>query len=351
MECKIESGSLFKAAKSKYPMYPHIEEKIRFDDYGEFIRQENYFLIDNVYEKEAVQKSYGGGGGGMGRGRGKYMQNNNDHHSQHHSHSQHQGGILTSTASAATEIEIQLPTKCISHLQKFDVQASIVWIDFEGRSDGESIQKILEHMKPRRLIITRGAEEAVRNLRSVAQVVTPETSIYSPSLREILDVTTESCIYQLKLKDALVSSLEFQKGKDAELAWVEGWLVMESELATAQEKKQQQKTPALMETDGNQDIVETDDSYDDNLFPVLEPMLTDPSPHGTVFVNEIKLSDFKQVLARQGMSSEFSGGVLWCAGGTVALRRQDAGRLTVEGSLSDDFYRIRTLLYDQYAII
>jgi cleavage and polyadenylation specificity factor subunit 2 len=37
MEAKIESG-LFKSAKSKYPMFPYVEEKIKFDDYGEYIR-------------------------------------------------------------------------------------------------------------------------------------------------------------------------------------------------------------------------------------------------------------------------------------------------------------------------
>jgi len=43
--------------------------------------------------------------------------------------------------------------------------------------------------------------------------------------------------------------------------------------------------------------------------------------HPTVFVNELKLSDFKQVLSKSGIPSEFSGGVLWCAQGTIALRR------------------------------
>lgn len=45
------------------------------------------------------------------------------------------------------------------------------------------------------------------------------------------------------------------------------------------------------------------------------------SQHSTVFVNELKLSDFKQVLQKHGIPSEFSGGVLWCSNGTVALRR------------------------------
>lgn len=37
METKIETG-LFKSAKSKYPVFPYIEEKIKADEYGEFIR-------------------------------------------------------------------------------------------------------------------------------------------------------------------------------------------------------------------------------------------------------------------------------------------------------------------------
>lgn len=82
-------------------------------------------------------------------------------------------------------------------------------------------------MKPRRLIITRGREDAVNSLISVSAQVSPETTIYAPALKELLDVTTETHIYQVKLKDALVSSLELQRGKDAELSWVEGYLIME----------------------------------------------------------------------------------------------------------------------------
>jgi len=43
--------------------------------------------------------------------------------------------------------------------------------------------------------------------------------------------------------------------------------------------------------------------------------------HQTTFINELKLSDFKQVLNRSNISSEFSGGVLWCCNNTIAVRR------------------------------
>ena len=42
--------------------------------------------------------------------------------------------------------------------------------------------------------------------------------------------------------------------------------------------------------------------------------------HKAVFINEPKLSDFKQVLIKEGISAEFSAGVLVC-NNTVAIRR------------------------------
>lgn len=44
-------------------------------------------------------------------------------------------------------------------------------------------------------------------------------------------------------------------------------------------------------------------------------------PHDSVFINELKLSDFKQVLLKNNIASELSGGVLLCANGTLAIRR------------------------------
>lgn len=37
MEAKVEVG-LFKSSKSKFPIFPYFEEKIKYDEYGEFIR-------------------------------------------------------------------------------------------------------------------------------------------------------------------------------------------------------------------------------------------------------------------------------------------------------------------------
>lgn len=77
------------------------------------------------------------------------------------------------------EPAIEWPTKCISEIKKMEVNSTICliskhmhlqilckveFIDFEGRSDGESIKKILSQIKPKQLVIVHGSAEATRNL-------------------------------------------------------------------------------------------------------------------------------------------------------------------------------------------
>lgn len=54
----------------------------------------------------------------------------------------------------------------------------------------------------------------------------------------------------------------------------------------------------------------------------LEPIPDENvQPHKSTFVNELKISDFKQVLLKNNIQSEFYNGALWCANSTIAIRR------------------------------
>lgn len=65
-----------------------------------------------------------------------------------------------------------------------------------------------------------------------------------------------------------------------------------------------------------------DDDEDNKKVLTLVPLDEDKiPPHNSVFINELKLSDFKQVLMKNNISSELSGGILLCANGTCAIRR------------------------------
>lgn len=134
----------------------------------------------------------------------------------------------------------------------------------------------------------------------------------------------------MKLKDELVSSLQFQKVKEYELAWVDA--VLKARTVPSENNENKPPTSAL------------DFGYS------LHPLHKEESTaHKTVFVNEPKLSDLKQILLQNSISAEFHGGALVC-NGIVALRKV-AGRIILEGMVSDDYYKVRKLLYAQYAIL
>ncbi|XP_037929131.1 probable cleavage and polyadenylation specificity factor subunit 2 [Teleopsis dalmanni] len=298
----------FKSNKRHYAMFPFHEDKIKCDEYGEIINLDDYRIADSGYEiindeqnKENLKKE---------EVKDKYKTNN--------------------------DIELlEKPTKCISQRKVIQINAQIQRIDFEGRSDGESMLKILSQLRPRRVIIVHGSSDATQAVAKHCQQ-NIGARVFAPQKGEIVDVTTETHIYQVRLTEGLVSQLQFQKGKDAEVAWVDGRIGLRSQ---------------VIDSGSNELAIDQNTICEEKMF-TLETLSTDEIPvHNSVLINELKLSDFKQVLLRNNINSEFSGGTLWCNNGTVALRRVDTGKVTIEGCLSDEYYKIRELLYDQYAIV
>lgn len=302
---KKQTG-FFKSNKSRYPMYPCHEEKIKYDDYGEIIRLED-FMMDT---SEPV--------------------NNLDSHVQHHQDEVEEEPIDKE----------EVPTKCVSSTQNFHVKCSIQFIDFEGRTDGESIAKLLAQLRPRRVILVRGSPSSLETLGEFCnEVVEGDNNIFVPKNGEVVDATTERFIYQIRLRDSLFSTLKFSKAKDAQLAWLDGLVKMTDD----------ERTDLKPIEEANEDA----ELKSKQIIPILNPLPEGVvQGHSTNFVNELKLSDFKLVLTRNGIPSEFQAGNLMCGNNSnVQLRRHESGRVTIEGCVSDDYYLIRELLYQQYAIV
>ncbi|KAK9409486.1 Cleavage and polyadenylation specificity factor subunit 2 [Crotalus adamanteus] len=306
-------GSFFKQAKKSYPMFPAPEERIKWDEYGEIIKPED-FLVPELQATEDEKNKLESG--------------------------------LTNGEEPMDQDLSDVPTKCISAMESMEIKARVTYIDYEGRSDGDSIKKIINQMKPRQLIIVHGPPEASQDLTESCRAFGgKDIKVYMPKLHETIDATSETHIYQVRLKDSLVSSLHFCKAKDAELAWIDGVLDMrvskvdtgvileEGELrddgedtemqvdapASDSSAMAQQKAIKSLFGDDDKEICE-----ESEIIPTLEPLPPNEVPgHQSVFMNEPRLSDFKQVLLREGVQAEFVGGVLVC-NNLVAVRRARA---------------------------
>ena len=295
-------------------MFPCVEEKIKYDDYGEIIRIED-FIMDTAEPVDHVAD-------------------------------------VNEEAEDDVPDKEEVPTKCISSVQAFQINCGIQYIDFEGRTDGESIMKLTSQLKPRRIILVRGTKENITTMRNFCKEFIPdEKAIFAPKNGELVDVTTERFIYQVKLRDSLFSTLRFSKAReghlDLHLAWVDGVITL------AGDEKLDIGNTSGTEMEAEDAIAAPTPVPAGPVVPVLMPISEDQlSGHETNFVNELKLSDFKLVLTKAGIPSEFQQGNLLCGQSfNVQLRRHDSGRIMIEGCLSDDYYVIRNLLYQQYAIV
>lgn len=225
--------------------------------------------------------------------------------------------------------------------------------------------------------------------------------IYTPSVGEILNVSEVTNMYKIHLTDALLSSLNFSKLGEYDLAYLVGQVqipagstapvlgmpVIESAIAGAAaaggENSEQRRITgpeATSEAPGTTSTALTT-TMTTNAPVVDETSLTGPisastalalqqhqqllhqhqqqlelleREHKPVFVGDIRLTEFKdRTLKQAGIHAEFMGeGVLVC-NGVVAIRKvEQTGQILLEGSpMTRDYYRVRHLLYEQFAVL
>jgi len=287
--------------KLPYPMFPCIEKKSVFDEYGESIRPEDYIAVAKTLQPEDAITQ-----------------------------------LRIEDNAMEDEPEEEPPTKSIRQKYELSINCTIQYIDFEGRSDGRSIKKILNHVQPRKLILIHGSPEATEHLvefcsRSLNTGTSTGGSkkVIAPRQGETIDVTEATNLYRLHLKSNFLESLDFRPvGSKSSISYVEGIIMV---------------PPQEQDEDGQWHQPE----------PYLEvlPHGEYTSGHDALFVGDVKLSNFRQKLQEFGFRAEFKGGVL-VVNGTVALRRTEGNStINIEGSISEDYYKIRELLYKQFQIL
>lgn len=93
----------------------------------------------------------------------------------------------------------ETPTKCILLNRTVQVNASVQYIDFEGRSDGESLLKILSQLRPRRVVVVRGSVECTATIQNHCRE-NMEARVFAPCRGETVDATSETHIYQVHFR-------------------------------------------------------------------------------------------------------------------------------------------------------
>ncbi|XP_026691028.2 cleavage and polyadenylation specificity factor subunit 2-like [Ciona intestinalis] len=339
-EVPKKSGSFFKQLKKTFPMYPFIEPRIKWDEYGEIInpddfRMSNIVQVDEEVKAETIKTKM---------------------------------EVDKTDSNPVQSVVEEAPTKCVTETVFIEMKCTISFIDFEGRSDGESMLKIIQQIKPREVIVVRADTKTTKYYaEAIRKALTSSgVEVFTPAVNEVVDTTKERHIYQVKLKDSLVGTLRFSNARDSEICWIDAKVdcsenvndsskvLTDSQIREAKESAA--KEEFAMDHDG-EDVIASQKSSNAintqvaNIIPSLEPLSIEDTPgHQTCFINELRLSDFKQVLTKEGYQAEFIGGVLVC-NNMLAIRRNQQGHIDLEGTLTEEYYAIRDLLYQQYAVV
>ncbi|KAG0453066.1 hypothetical protein HPP92_025730 [Vanilla planifolia] len=273
------------------PMFPCFENLADWDDYGEVINPDDYITKEEDMD------------GTAGQGLGSDLDGKFDEGSAH---------LLLDTS----------PSKVVSNELTVQVKCSLVYMDFEGRSDGRSVKSIIAHVAPLKLVLIHGSAEATEHLKEhCSKHVCPH--VYAPQIEETIDVTSDLCAYKVQLSERLMSNILFKKLGDYEISWIDAEVGRVNDTLT------------------------------------LVPLTSATPIHKSVLVGDLKLADFKQFLASKGIQVEFSGGALRC-GEYVTVRKvgdstqkggTGAQHVLIEGPLTEEYYQIRELLYSQFYML
>lgn len=275
----------------------------------------------------------------------------------------------------------EIPSEIVEETHEVHIRAIVHVCDYEGRADGRSVRTLITHVEPRRVILVHGTPQDTMHLRESLEASLPGVVVDAPSAGEAVDCTSDTAMYRLELSQELLARTRVRHVSGYQVGWVDGVvgfapgglngeqvpvLFAPSGPTSANAPTSEEIFEAVASPNAKNDPVYAQGALDfisaaqENGF---EMVVTDAAAAVAVaaaaakerrrsaFVGDLKLSDFKLVLAAAGVVAEFSGGALVCAGGSVCVRKKAGSEdLVVEGALSDDFYRVREILFERFQI-
>ncbi|CAJ0920030.1 unnamed protein product, partial [Mesorhabditis belari] len=237
------------------------------------------------------------------------------------------------------------PTKCVSVRELVEIKCNIEFIDFEGRADGESLAHVLEQVRPRTLILVQGTEKDNNHLREFCEehnVV--EAGVYAPQIDETVSLGLNMQFVDIELTDELCEQIKFTPLLDGgKMAWIDARMI-------SRKKLREKLLPEMREKF-------IDETNEDSLVADLCPRELS-QPHDTVYMNDVKLMTIRDEVRRlvaeakkasDKVSVELRQGRL-VIGQSFAIKRIEAGKFLLEGTIGENYYKWRDFCVKKFAM-
>ncbi|CDO71405.1 hypothetical protein BN946_scf184908.g163 [Trametes cinnabarina] len=308
-----KATSFFKSADGqtqRFRMFPYVEKRRKVDEYGETLDVGMWLRKGRVLEEDAENEEV-------------------------------KEARRRKEEEETKKTPREPPSKFVTSVVEVQLACRLFFVDLEGLNDGRAVKTIVPQVNPRKMILIHAPQEATDALiESCANIRAMTKEIYAPAQGETVQIGQQTNSYSISLSDELLASIKMSRFEDNEVGYVAGRI---SSLATS-------TIPVLEPASSSALQVKTASAQ-----PVRPRMLgSRPKralPQSTM-IGELKLTVLKARLAQVGILAELVGeGVLVCgaaarrgaSAGTledsVAVRKTGRGRVELEGSVSDIYYR------------
>lgn len=390
--------------KGRERMFPYVAPKKRGDEYGEFIRPEEYLRAEEREEADAQQRE-SGPQSEMKLGQKRRWDETGTNGRRLSGGAQKRramspdedivgeiGGIRENLSAGSdgpeSESENELdeqpfegPAKTVYQHSTVTVYARIAFIDYMGLHDKRSLEMLIPLIQPRKLILVGGMEEETATLAAECRNLlagkdigdrSAIVDIFTPKNGESVDASVDTNAWVVKLSNSLVRRLKWQHVRSLGVVALTAQLkppeivVAEDETAESTNKKQK-----LLETEPDTVSTPVDGAGDLSLsktdaYPILD-VLPASIAAGTrsmarpLHVGDLRLADLRKLMIAAGHKAEFRGEGTLLIDGMVAVRKSSTGTIEVEASIQSSasdrrgqagsFLAVKRKIYEGLAVV
>lgn len=305
----LESPQIAKLP-ARLKMFPFVEKRRRFDDYGEILRPDEFKRADEETNETETIFTATKVSTGKKRKWGE-MANRPDQ----------------ATTEDLLEESSTVPSKLEINDEELHLVCRLRYIDMEGLHDARSLKNIVESVNPRKLVLIHGSSEDKLGLKTACEQMKGFTdAIIVPELKTGVEVSLDTNAYDVQLSDAFASSLHWQKLYEQEVAQVIGRLIPRT-------TSESTELPIL-------DVLSSKRDFDH--VPRTRAL----------FVGDIRLADLRRLLVERGHKADLRGGGVLFVDGDVSVTKGLVGEVTLEGiGGMEVFEKVRESIYKSLALI
>ncbi|PHH77949.1 hypothetical protein CDD80_7572 [Ophiocordyceps camponoti-rufipedis] len=289
------------------------------------------------------------------------------------------------------------PCKAVYSSEVVTAKLRIGFVDFSGLHDRRSLDMLIPLIQPRKLILVGGNREETTALAADCRAALglegsdKAVDVFTPEVGVWVDASVDTNAWIVRLADALVKKLKWQKVRGLSIVTISGQLLaVEGSSSSGNNDGDVMKMNRTGEGEGNDDDEDGNDKGDDDDddgAPSAKRLKTDPATAMALttstpptalpvleavppnrlsatrtaaqplHVGDLRLADLRRAMQGDGHGAEFRGEGMLVVDGTVAVRKTTEGRVEVESvglpalGRRSTVYAVKKAIYDGLAVV